>query len=67
MEKAYGEHGRVYFILPKTMNKVEVLKAVAVESHHTVDDFKVTFAKKTGKDTFDVELKSGDLWCVTRR
>lgn len=72
MIRAYGEKRKCYVIFPKgTIKREQALKIAAVELHEKVDDLEISYATTAGetdeKIEFFVEMKQGDLWCVSRK
>lgn len=72
MLRAYGEKRRVYVIFPKgTIKRDQALKIAAVELHEKVENLEISCAVVAGETKeetdFYVELKHGDLWCISRK
>ena len=72
MIRAYGEKRKCYVIIPREIAKKEqALKMVAVELHEKVENLEISCAVIAGESKdeveFYVELKHGDLWCISRK
>lgn len=58
---------RTYLVASKEYKKNDIVILAARIWHESPENLAVTFAKTNDDGTYDVERRSGDLWCVTRR
>ena len=62
-----NETKRRYLVASKEYKKNDVILFAARIWHESPENLAVTFARKNDDGEYDVERRSGDLWCVTRR
>ena len=61
------ETRRTYIVASKEYKKNDVILFASRMWHEAPENLAVTFARTNDDGTYDVNRRSGDLWCVTRR